>query len=387
MKKSLFIMALGAIALTSCSQDEVLEVKQDAIAFTAFTENLSRATAKTDLGTADNFVVYANENVTGGKAYIQGVVATTIGAGGGTGEFKLASTYYWPVNALNFYCISPASLAKGTITPANNIPAISTYTVDSDHAEDLLYSVAKGLKRGATTGNDGKIADVDADGVADINFRHALSMIQFKFASDVTYDLDVTVSEIQLVNVAQTGAYALPEYTTSPWLDSEDETADDRNEVDNGNGVADDANKYRTRGAWTIASDAYSSTYTWAENYSATPATPSAAGTAYFLLPQTVTASSIPTGDTAWEGAYFKINCVISKDNVTVYSGQVQIPVATAGSQYTWKEGYKYLYTFTFGKGGGYYPDSNDPAIVPISFDITVDEMQNAEESVEVQVP
>lgn len=369
MKKSLFIMALGAIALTSCSQDEVLEVKQDAIAFSAFTENLSRATAKTDLGTGDNFVVYANEN--SGDAvtdlpYIKGIVATTDGAGGGAGEFKLASTYYWPIKPLDFYCISPASLAEGTITPANNIPAISTYTVDSDHAEDLLYSVTTGLKRGT---------NVDADGVADINFRHALSMIQFKFASDVTYDLDVTVSEIQLVNVAQTGAYALPSETTSPNLAT--------NTDPNASTVDGDG----TRGAWTIASGAYTSTYTWAENYSATPATPSAAGTAYFLLPQTVTASSIPTGDTAWEGAYFKINCVISKDNVTVYSGQVQIPVATAGSQYTWKEGYKYLYTFTFGKGGGYYPDSNDPAIVPISFDITVDEMQNAEESVPVQVP
>ena len=56
MKKSLFIMALGAIALTSCSQDEVLEVKQDAIAFSAITENASRATASTTL---DKFKVYA----------------------------------------------------------------------------------------------------------------------------------------------------------------------------------------------------------------------------------------------------------------------------------------------------------------------------------------
>lgn len=31
MKKSLFIMALGAFALTSCSQDEVLDVQKDAV--------------------------------------------------------------------------------------------------------------------------------------------------------------------------------------------------------------------------------------------------------------------------------------------------------------------------------------------------------------------
>ena len=56
-------MALGTIALTSCSQDEVLEVKQDAIAFSAITENASRATAST-AGTLTDFVVYANENGT-----------------------------------------------------------------------------------------------------------------------------------------------------------------------------------------------------------------------------------------------------------------------------------------------------------------------------------
>lgn len=365
MKKSLFIMALGAIALTSCSQDEVLEVKQDAIAFTAFTENLSRATAKTDLGEGDDFVVYANENVTGGKAYIQGVVATTNGAGGGTGEFKLASTYYWPVNALNFYCISPANPVydqNGGLVVENNIPSIKDYVVSFDHNEDLLYSVAKGLKRGATNGNDGKIDNVDADGDADINFRHALAMIQFKFESDPTYDLDVNVTAINLMNVANKNSYTLPDETTSSSSFGDDDT----------------------HGEWA-ANPVQDQAYTWTENYSATADQASAAGTAYFLLPQTVTAAT--PDDQVWENAYFKINCVISKDNVTVYSGQVQIPVAAAGSQYTWKEGYKYLYTFTFGKGGGYYPDSNDPAIVPISFDITVDEMQNVAESVPVQVP
>lgn len=376
MKKSLFIMALGAIALTSCSQDEIIEVKQDAIAFSAFTENASRATYKTSLGESDNFIVYARENDGDGGTtdlpYITGITATTGGAGGGTGSFKLASTYYWPIKPLDFYCISPAA-PVGSATPevnrisvSDNIPSISEYTVGSAHSEDLLYSVALGLKRGGDVGTAGCKVAVGSDGVAAINFRHALAMIQFQFASDATYDLDVKVSSISLVNVAHVGTYSLPSVATST-------------KIENTNSA--DVTDY-SRGTWNSTN--YEQTYTWTESHSATVANKSTLGTTYFLLPQTVTAAE--PKDAVWSNAYFKIACVISKDGVIVYSGDVQIPVTTPTQTYTWKEGYKYLYTFTFGKGGGYFPGSDDPAIVPISFNVNVDEMIATEQSVDVQV-
>lgn len=360
MKKSIFMVALAALAMTSCSQDEVLEVKKDVMSFSAFTENASRATATTAT-TLGNFVVYANENdgddSTTDLPYITGVEASKTFNTGGNGAFKLKETYYWPIKALDFYCIAPASEGViDAITLANNIPAISTYTVRSAHTEDLLYSVATGLKRGE--------GNVGTDGVAHLNFRHALAMVQFKFASASAYDLDVTVSKIKLVNVAQTGAYALPSVAT---LAAAFETAN-------------------THGDWTIAEGAYVEEYAWEESHTATVATASTAGTTYFVLPQTVTAATpadVAEGAT-WEGAFFEISCVLKKDNVTVYTGEVAIPVAA--TSYTWEEGHKYVYTFTFGQGGGYYPGSNDPAIVPISFDITVDEMQPASPSVPVQV-
>lgn len=374
MKKSLFIMALGAIALTSCSQDEIIEVKQDAIGFSVATENASRADATTATSLVD-FVVYANENSgdpTTDLRYITGITATTGGAGGGTGSFKLASTYYWPIKPLDFYCISPAA-PVGSATPevnrisvSDNIPSISEYTVGSAHSEDLLYSVALGLKRGGDVGTAGCKVAVGSDGVAAINFRHALAMVQFKFASASAYDLDVTVSKIKLVNVAQTGAYALPSVAT----------------------LGTDFDNDETHGDWTIASDAYTETYTWTESHTATVATASTAGTTYFILPQAVAAATPTVVDVAngetWEGAFFEISCVLKKDDVTVYKGEVAIPVAA--TYYTWEEGHKYVYTFTFGQGGGYYPGSNEPAIVPISFDITVDDMKDAAPAPEVPV-
>ena len=359
MKKSLFIMALGAIALTSCSQDEIIEVKKDAISFAVATENASRATATT-AATLENFVVYANENGQGGLPYLTGVTASKTETGGGAGVFQLASTYYWPIKALDFYCISPA-VPTGTIAVSANVPSLSTYTVDSDHAEDLLYSVSMNTAKG--------------DGVADINFRHALSMIQFNIASDATYGLDVEVSEIQICNIDKTGAYALPSTTTSPNLDANPDL---------------DASTV-TRGVWSD-NNTQVSNYKWGDYENAslglastdnveTAGTDETKSIVYFVLPQTVT----PASPANWENTYFKIYCLLKKDGVAVHNGYVAVP-ATAPAD-AWKEGNKYIYTLTFGKGGGYIPDTENPAIIPISFDITVDEMQDAEQGVAVQVP
>ena len=54
MKKSLFIAALATLALASCSKNEVIELQQDQIKFSAVADNASRGTVvKTnDLNTA-----------------------------------------------------------------------------------------------------------------------------------------------------------------------------------------------------------------------------------------------------------------------------------------------------------------------------------------------
>ena len=373
MKKSLFIMALGAIALTSCSQDEVLEVKQDAIAFSAITENASRATASTTL---DKFKVYAyvTEDATT-KTYINGLEATK------TGEaWTLANGYYWPANAVDFYCVSnPVEGVDAGSLVLNASHQVENYTVASNHTNDLLYSVLKGAEK-----------DSYSDGVATLNFRHALAMVQFQVKSLATYGLDVKVTNIALKNVKTSGTYTLPEYTTSPWLDSEDETAEDRNEVDNGNGEADDTNEYRTRGSWSLGAPV-TDAYSWSVgSLNALASTnsgdqTSSASDPFFLMPQKFTPATPTTG--AWSGTYFVITANVTKNEVLLHSGDIWIPAAAVGAEKEWKEGYKYLYTLTFGQGAGYQPGTDDAVVIPISFSVTVDLFQNATEGVQVQEP
>lgn len=368
MKKSLFIMALGAIALTSCSQDEVLEVKQDAIAFSAITENASRATASTTL---NQFKVYA---YVGGATYIDGLDAIK-----GTGVYTFNEQgYYWPANAVDFYCVADALNNADQGIALNASHQVVNYTVESAHTNDLLYSVLKGATKSA------------ANGVATLNFRHALAMVQFQVKSLATYGLDVKVTNIALKNVKTSGTYTLPEYTTSPWLDSEDETAEDRNEVDNGNGEADDANEYRTRGSWSLGAPV-TDAYSWSVgSLNALASTnsgdqTSSASDPFFLMPQEFTPATPTTG--AWSDAYFVITAKVTKNGVLLHDGDIWIPAAAVGADKEWKEGYKYLYTLTFGQGAGYQPGTDDAVVIPISFSVTVDLFQNATEGVQVQEP
>ena len=53
----------------------------------------------------------------------------------------------------------------------------------------------------------------------------------------------------------------------------------------------------------------------------------------------------------------------------------------------TWKEGYKYTYTFIFGQGAGYKDDLVTPVIVPISFNLTVDELIAEPQDVSMVAP
>ena len=128
---------------------------------------------------------------------------------------------------------------------------------------------------------------------------------------------------------------------------------------------------------------------------------------ALLLMPQTITGWDISgeNGQSGAEdrGAYFLVSCKIynvsGDDEVLLWPTadeyrEVAIPVADI----TWKQGKKYIYTFIFGEGGGYVPPTDeddtenpdpdddepqpgDPVLVPISFEVTVDDFQDGGES------
>lgn len=131
---------------------------------------------------------------------------------------------------------------------------------------------------------------------------------------------------------------------------------------------------------------------------------------ALLLMPQDITGWDITgnngEGGAALRGAYFLVSCKIynvsGNDEVLLWPTtdeyrEVAIPVADI----TWKQGKKYVYTFIFGEGGGYVPPTDeddtenpdpddddpqpgDPVLVPISFEVTVDDFQNGGDNVDM---
>lgn len=93
------------------------------------------------------------------------------------------------------------------------------------------------------------------------------------------------------------------------------------------------------------------------------------------------------------DGTYFLIKCKVwnvsgdsyTPGDVAIWEGNdhgpanVAIPVTL-----NWQEGKKYIYTFIFGKGAGYDPEGPTPVMVPITYDVTVDDFVNADQDVDL---
>lgn len=59
-----------------------------------------------------------------------------------------------------------------------------------------------------------------------------------------------------------------------------------------------------------------------------------------------------------------------------------------------WKQGKRYVYTLIFGEGGGFNPENPDPenpdpepVLVPITFDVTVDNFVEYPQDLDASVP
>lgn len=377
------------MAMASCSQDETIGINHDGdeITFNVVTNNATRA---------EN--VYCNQNlpkefyvsaISDGKTYIDGDHVVTDSKGN---WINTSGTRYWPETAVDFY----AHVNGGDVYKWNNgSPKFEGFTVNNTVGSqvDLLYAVKKNQSK--------------TNGTVNLNFRHALSQIVFQ-AKNTNANLYVEIAGVSVVNVGGTNTFTFPSEST--------ETNIAHNNYDkDGDGV------YETGEFGSITYD--DSWGSWAELIQGTEqynvdfpktavpgtntlvalTTANDAGKEYnsnamLLLPQTTTAwdpetDPLPGTDT---GSYLLVDCAIfnvagdeyADSDVCLWGKQdeegawttkeLAIPVA-----FDWEQGKKYVYTLVFGEGnGGYDPDPEpdpdpedpDPVLVPITFEITVDE-------------
>ena len=374
------------MAMASCSQDETIGINHDGdeITFNVVTNNATRA--------AD---VYCNQNlpkefyvsaISDGKTYIDGDHVT-----GSNGNWTNTSgTRYWPETPVDFY----AHVNGGDAYKWNNgSPKFEGFTVNNTVGSqvDLLYAVKKNQSK--------------TNGTVNLNFRHALSQIVFQ-AKNTNANLYVEIAGVSVANVGGTNTFTFPSENTETNIEDHDENADGVYEDGEFGDITDGLNW----GTWATLTQG---TEQYDVDFEKTPVPGTNTlvalttkndpkkeynSNAMLLLPQKTTAWKPETyprptaeGNT---GSYLLVDCAIFNVAGTDYAegnevclwGELQegkwttkelaIPVA-----FDWQQGKKYVYTLVFGEGnGGYNPDPEDPnpepVLVPITFEITVDDFE-----------
>lgn len=378
------------MAMASCSQDETIGINHDGdeITFNVVANNATRA--------AD---VYCNQNLPGGfyvsaisdgKTYIDKDYVT-----GSNGNWTNTSgTRYWPETAVDFY----AHVNGGDAYKWNNgSPKFEGFTVNNTVGSqvDLLYAVKKNQSK--------------TNGTVNLNFRHALSQIVFQ-AKNTNANLYVEIAGVSVANVGGTNTFTFPSENTETNIVDHDENADGVYEDGEfGSGISYDAS-WGTWNALTSGSITYSVDFTKTpvpgNNTLVALTTANETGKEYnsnamLLLPQNTTAwkpndNPLP-GATGNTGSYLLVDCAIfnvagddyADGDVCLWgelkegewkTKELAIPVA-----FDWQQGKKYVYTLVFGKGNGGYdpdpepdpdPENPDPVLVPITFEITVEDFE-----------
>lgn len=382
------------MAMASCSQDETIGINHDGdeITFNVVTNNATRA--------AD---VFCNQNLPGGfyvsaisdgKTYIDGDHVT-----GSNGNWTNTSgTRYWPETPVDFYAhVNAGTSYKWSVDGAGKATAkFENFAVNGTVAEqvDLLYAVKTGQKK--------------ADGTVNLNFRHALSQIVFQ-AKNTNANLYVEIAGVSVANVGGTNTFTFPSVNTEDNIDHPETGPGDDGVYETG-----EFGSIPYGASWGAWDNLTSGTEKYDVDFGKTPVkgnntlvaltTANDAGKEYnskamLLLPQKTAAwdpEANPVPDAAGNtGSYLLVDCAIfnvagdeyADGDVCLWGKQdeegawttkeLAIPVA-----FDWQQGKKYVYTLVFGEGnGGYNPDPEDPdpedpdpVLVPIKFEIEVDE-------------
>ena len=196
MKKVMLSLATVAMAISSCTNQEVIDVPQSkAIGFSTYVGKSTRADVTTD-------------NIT--EMYVYGQHGDVIDFDGGTtakvtkenGTWTYSPLRYWVADEI-YYFAATAPMVSG-----------ATYTNGS---LSFAYTVTDGETDLVTAANAAVTASASGNSAVDFTFKHALSKVQFTFNSEWDKNSTVTVSNVTLSNVKNEGTITTTANSTQNW--------------------------------------------------------------------------------------------------------------------------------------------------------------------------
>lgn len=217
MAKRLMLIAVGVLALTACTSEDVLDdvakTPRNAIQFEYSVNKSSRAEELTT-GNLNEFFVFGFFTPSNDPNHAHQVFYNTkVSRDEVTGawSYDADSVRYWTNNEYHFYAYSCGNVAKlntdpvtgfGTFTvdmddnTSDGKPAaqrelvINEYRCDSKHQHDLIFAYAN------QTGVDGA-----NNSPVSFNFNHILSKLQARFTTSFSPEYTVVIKDVQIRNI------------------------------------------------------------------------------------------------------------------------------------------------------------------------------------------
>lgn len=198
MKKVLFLAALAAFALSSCSKDKVGRVENELLAFSTYSPRIVHAKAApgsvlSGSTLSGKFHVYGYNTLAAdfdpstnpAPGFLDGVVNYS-----GT-AVSSSPERYWPksgeLNKLSFYGYYPEAGAGITpnVTAGLGSYAFTTQTSSEAQIDFMVSKVVANQIKNVTLGSS--VAVNNTSGTVDLTFHHVLAQLVFKFKAKENY--------------------------------------------------------------------------------------------------------------------------------------------------------------------------------------------------------
>ena len=201
--KKIFVAMLALAAATACSNDELVSVNREAIAFdNAFINNSVRSvvdpSSKTGALKFDNFTVYGYVN---GEVLFNGIeVSQSISNDKLSSVWKYNGTQYWIESGVyDFSAVAPLTNGNWTLVENSASKDGVTLNFTNNGTVDLLY--AKTASYTALASGNPAVA---------FNFKHVLSKVKFSFTNTYdAYNTTIRVKDITITDAYKTATVAL----------------------------------------------------------------------------------------------------------------------------------------------------------------------------------
>ena len=410
------LTAFAALSLfTACSSDEVVEKNEsdNVIAFSATTSNASRALSTSywcNYNIPTEFDVHA-EYSTDGTNWVQYFERETYAKSGdkwliqgdyrywpkdGTWKMSLVSAYganegaKGPDNIKTYHKIQPTW--NRTNNAGQKCASVVDFTLESKAEEqvDLIYAntVVENTK--------------PTNGVASMNFRHALSQICFRAKTETSH-LYVEIKNVNLHNIYSKGTYNLPAYGVSTGVNYE---SHNHSEAAPTTGIGEWVSPTRgtntyISGTEVIKLDRVDVDFNISDDSDASNKHVNYEHS-FLVIPCNNLSVWSPgaTKPSLSTDSYISLNCKIRNvsDYNSIKDGKINVGandyyIIGSANEYatmiipfpsniTWEQGKKYVYTIIFNKteGGGYDADGNK-VLVPVKLNVTVDDFGSASQT------